>query len=1690
MKKKFQRYIKTIFVLALAITTISGYPTNASAEEAGIGNDDITVNVSQNYSEEANIENIEIGVQENEEGIQVLDVIDSESNSLQLNEGIYSNTVSENGEQEFTVKYLSANDEQKEYMFTVDTTSIQTVEEEEVREVIIPEVEVIEEEETEIHEVESTVESVKTLTSIKPFSVNEFEDGDVSIQVDGYDSLNGWKAGEVYDVTVRADFTDYSELERYVEISLPEGMRFVNYPVLNLSGNNSLEYQMTSPTDGLTQSVEATTQKSFSASTYYGKVKYKVSSDTGMYELKFKVTPDEYLAYGNKTFTNAISASAMANGSLIGAAKANINIVWSVTGSVYFPQSEANAAILYQTSSFTPQAMQIGYGSPHNPGYKEIEWKIPYPESATFKGVVSGTLVEHNETEKYVVVKRTNVAAARDNGGVTIELNTENVPVGRNTAQDPISVKMTYYDGETRLASGSNLYVLVQTEDEVPNKLVIADAKSNYKEVLPEAIIPNYTYGIKGNAVREITDQWMEMTIDEGYHAEYITYPMGKNGGSTITYTTNKGKEKTVDIYSVRPGNIMSQYGLSREIEKLEEGEYFTSLKVYIGDYEKNFASWINTDSVVIYNSSNIYRIYGMLGTGIDDANVKISFYAENDEDEVDASTLNTKTTTISRVTSAIKYSSGITASDTTVTAGEKINLTTRLSVSYSSSLWNDSNFTTAVKNPQAVLKIPNNIKYTNFKAVQDGKEINVDVSSIYEIDGEQYIRITCDTYLGGIINNKVYGNIDISFDLEATLLAKGIYNWEDYLFTSIDDENVFINSGVKDTSDINQNNSTNDYIRAYSGTNGLKIIDKKELLIDTYIQPKGGERQSAYVEGTDSTAVGFTPGTEGEYTVEIFNNRDEAVDSFYAYLPVPKENINFGDRFQNNKFSWNMKITGSPTVATYDSAGIKDDSLKSNYQIGYNSETLTVENYRDDANNVTPITWSSNGGDATKMIRVKLDTQMQPGEKAVFTFTYKVDETKDSVEGTEKQGAINDFRPYAYFNAGSSGWITGTRVGARLQIGTIEGQVFLDKDIDGYKNNSDTAIASKKVVLYKVGEDTPYLETTTDENGKFEFDDLLPGQYRVDFTNMVNSITPYFTIKNDVEVGKITSMVDNTGVNTGILTVDPTTTESKVISVGVMDYNPDSLRAYLDKTEVTVIEGNAQQAATKVKVNHTITPKTFEAVKATTDGIKYESLNTGIATVSESGDITAVAVSTREESTKVKLTITDIFGNTDTAEVDVKVQSNQLPELTLTQTTKQTLELGTAFDANSYVKTMSDFEDGTLTSSALTINGAPTTASGKLSAIGTYTAKYKVVDSAGNYAEKILEFEVKDTTAPTFNVEKTEINLEVNDGTTLSQFIEKLGTITKSDNDVSATLEVKSDNFSSLDQSVVKDGNKVIVYVSDPSGNKTTVEITVNIKDTKKPTVTVTKDEVTYKKSKQIDETRFLKDIGFEASDNSGAYTTSTDFASKVTWADSGIFTVTVNVSDASGNVEKKEIKVTIVSDNISIVDDFKDDDGIIVIYRNEDTGESLSYNYNLKLQVDGKDMTDIELSKVTWTIEAAGGFDDETTYVEIEDGSNVISAKKSGVVKLTANYEGTTSEIYVVVPGDVNRDGSTNTRDATNIQKYIRTNVESDIGPIDEFTMFLANMNGDEVEGTEIINTRDTTVIQKMVRQEITSN
>ena len=134
-------------------------------------------------------------------------------------------------------------------------------------------------------------------------------------------------------------------------------------------------------------------------------------------------------------------------------------------------------------------------------------------------------------------------------------------------------------------------------------------------------------------------------------------------------------------------------------------------------------------------------------------------------------------------------------------------------------------------------------------------------------------------------------------------------------------------------------------------------------------------------------------------------------------------------------------------------------------------------------------------------------------------------------------------------------------------------------------------------------------------------------------------------------------------------------------------------------------------------------------------------------------------------------------------------------------------------------------------------------------------------------------------------------------------------------------------------------------------------------------------------------------------------------------------------------------------------------------------------SGSYDLELLSKGVEFTDYDL--VTWTIEVLGGFPgSEADYAELEGAT--ISMIKSGIVKVTAEYDGYVATIIIVSPGDVDRNDRLNSVDIARLVDFVESGATNPtlLGVSDEYSIYLSDM---DLNGR--INTIDIAVLVNLV-------
>ena len=290
-------------------------------------------------------------------------------------------------------------------------------------------------------------------------------------------------------------------------------------------------------------------------------------------------------------------------------------------------------------------------------------------------------------------------------------------------------------------------------------------------------------------------------------------------------------------------------------------------------------------------------------------------------------------------------------------------------------------------------------------------------------------------------------------------------------------------------------------------------------------------------------------------------------------------------------------------------------------------------------------------------------------------------------------------------------------------------------------------------------------------------------------------------------------------------------------------------------------------------------------------------------------GDITSSIVTVNLVDTNavgtyiITYNVSDASGNAAAELIrTVNVVDTTLPVITLLGDNPATIEVGDDYtDAGA---TATDTYDGDITSSIVNISTVNT------SIVGVYTVRYNVSDVSGNAAvELIRTVNVVDTTLPVITLlGDNPVTFEVGD-----TYTDAGATATDTyDGDITSGIVTQSN----VDTAVV--GTYEVAYnVSDASGNAA-VEVTrtVNVEDTTLPVITLLGDDPV-----TLEVGDAYTDAGATATDNyDGDITSSIITVSTVNTAIVGVYTVTYNVSDASGNTAVELIRTVNVEDVLSL--------------------------------------------------------------------------------------------------------------------------------------------------------------------------
>jgi len=541
---------------------------------------------------------------------------------------------------------------------------------------------------------------------------------------------------------------------------------------------------------------------------------------------------------------------------------------------------------------------------------------------------------------------------------------------------------------------------------------------------------------------------------------------------------------------------------------------------------------------------------------------------------------------------------------------------------------------------------------------------------------------------------------------------------------------------------------------------------------------------------------------------------------------------------------------------------------------------------------------------------------------------------------------------PAAVFNAATSGGISGF-IHAQDNINGTRG-FLVDKVVmtQGNTLNEDTTVP----VITLLGDDPVTIEVgdTYIDAGATALDNLdgditssietvsnvdtaIVGTYTVAYNvsdasgnaaaevtrtiNVVDTTIPVITLLGD---DPVTIEVGDTYIDVGATATD--TYDGDITSSIVTLSNVDTaiVGIYSVAFNVSDTSGNAAAEVTRtVNVVDTTVPV---IVLLGDDSVTIEVGDTYIdagatATDTYDGDITSSIVTVSNVDTaivgiySVAFNVSDTSGNA-AAEVTrtVNVVDTTVPVIALLGDNPVTIEVGdTYIDAGA---TAADTYDGDITSSIVTVSTVNT------AIVGVYTIWYNVSDSSGNTAAELIRtVNVEDTTLPVITLlGDNPVTIEVG-----STYTDAGATATDTyDGDITSSIVT----VSTVNTAIV--GVYTVTYnVSDASGNEAAeVTRTINVVDTTIPVITLLGVAGT---SVAVGDT--YTDAGATATDNyDGDITSIIVTVSTVNTAIVGIYTVSYNVSDASGNAALEVIRDVVVVDTTIPVITLLGDDPVTV--------------------------------------------------------------------------------------------------------------------------------------------------------------
>ncbi len=376
-----------------------------------------------------------------------------------------------------------------------------------------------------------------------------------------------------------------------------------------------------------------------------------------------------------------------------------------------------------------------------------------------------------------------------------------------------------------------------------------------------------------------------------------------------------------------------------------------------------------------------------------------------------------------------------------------------------------------------------------------------------------------------------------------------------------------------------------------------------------------------------------------------------------------------------------------------------------------------------------------------------------------------------------------------------------------------------------------------------------------------------------------------------------------------------------------------------------------------------------------------------------------------------VTLTVADASGNIETETAIVTVVDNEIP-------TVVTQDLIVALDPTGNVNiNPEDIDDGS--SDNCNISLSLDQSAFDCSHIGNNTVNLTVTDAAGNMANATATVTIEDNLAPTAIAQDITINLDATGNASVSA-----SDLNNGSSDICG-IGLLSLDQSSFDCSHIG-ANTVTMTVTDVNGNVSTDMATVTIIDNIDPTP-VTQD-ITIDLDASGNASIIPSDIDNGSSDNCGINSMALD-QTNFDCSHIGNNTVTLTVTDASGNSKNETAVVTVVDNepptvmtqDITVALDLTGN--VSITAEDIDDGSADNCNVSLSLDQSAFNCSHVGNNTVTLTVtDASGNMVNRTATVTVED--NQLPTAVAQDITINLNAAGNAS----ITAADINNGSSDN--------------------------------------------------------------